>query len=283
MSFQLPSFLEDSFLNALRAEMKAPLSESFRVVSPVRLIELPEIERKLLGEGVDVGFDEVQVLEDDTLAYKGYRVLVYIRDVASHSNRQSLPRFHFAHCNTLAEMREKNRWGRYVVANREDGRFLVNLIDRGELGQLLELNVCQNCLAKISWRGFTYKLAESARVATVKQFRLTDFFEQYPRDLLLDRPEHTSDSAPLNDYPENWGDISEEKKRRAAYRCAKCGLTLSLRESRYLHVHHRNGLKHDCSDSNLAVLCVRCHADEPLHGHMKTLPDYEEFVRRFGA
>jgi hypothetical protein len=30
-------------------------------------------------------------------------------------------------------------------------------------------------------------------------------------------------------------------------------------------------------------LCLGCHASEPLHAHMKRLPDYLEFVRRFGV
>jgi hypothetical protein len=27
------------------------------------------------------------------------------------------------------------------------------------------------------------------------------------------------------------------------------------------------------------VLCIRHHAEQPMHGHMKRLPDYQEFLR----
>jgi hypothetical protein len=30
-------------------------------------------------------------------------------------------------------------------------------------------------------------------------------------------------------------------------------------------------------------LCLGCHAKEPLHAHMKRLPEYRDFVRRFGV
>jgi len=48
--------------------------------------------------------------------------------------------------------------------------------------------------------------------------------------------------------------------------------------SKYLHVHHRNGQKNDNRDSNLAVMCVACHAEQPMRGHMKFTPDYKAFI-----
>ncbi|GAN30968.1 hypothetical protein [Legionella pneumophila] len=31
--------------------------------------------------------------------------------------------------------------------------------------------------------------------------------------------------------------------------------------------------------AHLKVLCVKCHADEPNHGHMKHGRDYKQFLR----
>ncbi|KKL41208.1 hypothetical protein [Burkholderia contaminans] len=67
MSFQLPNFLNWSLLNALRQEMGAPLAASFVPDHKFRDIELPVLER-LQNNGVDVQFDEVEVLSDGTLA-----------------------------------------------------------------------------------------------------------------------------------------------------------------------------------------------------------------------
>ena len=49
--------------------------------------------------------------------------------------------------------------------------------------------------------------------------------------------------------------------------------------SRYLHVHHKNGQKNECEEINLEALCIRCHAEEAMHSHMKSHPDYQEYAR----
>lgn len=279
MTFKLPDFRHDGYLNSLRTQMGAPLSASFEEDIDVKPIQLPDIQRRLREEGVDVDPDEVRVLADGTLAFGDNRVIVYIRDVSSNGDRQSMPRYHLSHCDTLRTMRANNRWRRYVVANRDDGLFQVNVIDGAATrSQMAKLVVCQNCLVQVGWQGFSYALAAAHRAAFVSRFRLPDFFAHYPRDLFIEKPEQTSDSAPLNTYPANWPDVSEARKRSAGYRCEGCGTVLNLRGSRFLHVHHRNGEKHDCRESNLAVLCIRCHADQPLHSHMRSLPDYIEYA-----
>jgi hypothetical protein len=283
MSFSLPSFLNDDFLNSLRTQMGARLSDNFKAEEPVRVIELPEVRRQLLGDGVDVDPNEVTVLPDGTFAYRNLRVLVYIRDVASYGDRQSQPRYHLYNCATLEKMRAANRWRRYVVANRDDGLFQVNIIDGNvPKAKSLRLDVCQNCLAALAWNGFSFALAPADRSRRVSGFALPEFFQRFPRDLHLTTPDQSSDTADINTYPHNWHEISEERKRLSGYRCAECSLQLTLRQSRFLHVHHLNGQKHDCSADNLQVLCVRCHANEPLHGHLKGSPDYREFVALFG-
>jgi hypothetical protein len=44
-------------------------------------------------------------------------------------------------------------------------------------------------------------------------------------------------------------------------------------------VHHINGLKSDDSPENLRVLCIGCHAEQPSHGHMRSMPDYRSYRR----
>lgn len=280
MSWKLPNFLHDGFFNALRHNMGAPLTDSFKVARIFVPIELPIAER-LQGEGIDVRFDEITVLQDGTLGYKGHRVLLYIRDVHNYGERgRGLPKFHVSFCSTLDTMKRDKRFGRYVVANRQDGFFLVNIMGQGQpKGEPLPLDVCQQCLANLGWKGFTYSLEREDRQASVKQFKLAEFFEHYPRDLIYERPAYTSDTAPLNEYAENWGDISEAAKTAAKFTCRSCQIRLTDSHRRYLHVHHINGLKHDNSPDNLEVLCIACHAEEPQHGHMKSSPDYIQFMQ----
>jgi 5-methylcytosine-specific restriction endonuclease McrA len=92
---------------------------------------------------------------------------------------------------------------------------------------------------------------------------------------------HSSDTAPLNVYSQDWNEISERTKRQRGYRCAKCNTVLGQSDSKFLHVHHRNGQKHDNRESNLEVLCIGCHAEEPMHGHMRALREYQEYIEQY--
>ncbi|MBN9521211.1 HNH endonuclease [bacterium] len=70
------------------------------------------------------------------------------------------------------------------------------------------------------------------------------------------------------EYPENWGEISAEVKRRANYTCQDCGV-----RPPYLHAHHIRSLsKGGTNDlSNLKAVCEDCHSK--YHPHMRPLPD----------
>ena len=279
---KLIDFLVHGQLNSLRHNMGATLASNFTSGNRYVAIDLPLVAR-LREDGIDVNFDEIEVLRDGTLSYKGFRVLIYIRDVANYGERQSLPKYHLAYCRTLETMRQNNRWGRYVVANREDGMFSINIVAVNSSPRVDKLDVCQNCLTKIKWRGFDFSLTQARRGSLVKSFDLKEFFVKFPRDLVSVTPEHSSDSAPLNDYPANWSSISDQFKVRAQFTCAKCRQRLGRSDSRFLHVHHKNGLKNDCSDRNLEVVCIRCHASEPMHSHIRSTPDYRTFISRFGS
>jgi hypothetical protein len=280
MTFKLPDFLTWSTFNGLRNKMGAPLIERFGAQHVVTEIDLPVIDR-LQGAGIDVTAEQIQVLNDGTLAYKGYRVLVYIRDVPSIGNRGSMPKYHFAHCRTLETMYRNQRSERYVVAISDSGFFHVNVMDSGIKSEPVRLDVCQNCLAHIRWKGFDMQMARPSRLSIVSQFRLPEFFDKYPKDLFAVTPKHSWDTAPINTYTPDWLEVSAKTRSQRGNTCEKCSIILAGVASKYLHVHHRNGQKHDNKDANLAVLCIACHADEPLHGHMKGLPDYREFTGRY--
>lgn len=274
---KLPDFFSWATLNALRHQMAAPMAPSYlpeRVINP---IELPIITA-LREKGVDVAFSDIQIQTDSTLSYQGHRVLLYIRDIASYGGRQELPKFHLTFCGTLESMHRKQRFARYVVANRDDGNFQVNLVDAAVESKVVKLNVCQLCLAKIGWKAFRFELSKETRLERVAQFELKEYFRKFSKDLNVVRPRHNSNTAPLNVYSDDWADIALGIKKTRGYRCIRCTASCTGARAKYLHLHHRNGLKHDNAEDNLELLCIRCHANEPFHAHMKNLPEYLEYM-----
>ena len=244
-------------------------------------IKLPPVEEILREKGIDVDKGEIQTQPDGTLSYQGYRVILYIRDVFNHGHQETLPKYHLAECKTLQDMFRNNRQNRYVVANRDDGHFFVNHDRNGMRPTLKKLDVCQNCLSALNWNNFNTTAFGAGRRQMVQQFQLTDFFRKYPKDLIAARPGHTADTAPLNQYPENWQRISRVAKEMQNHQCQGCRISLSGTNARFLHLHHINGQRNDNRPANLEVLCVQCHAEQPQHSHMQRRPDYQEFLRRF--
>lgn len=278
---KLPDFTDHPGLNALRRQMGADAAGCFELSYRPSLLSEEELNQ-LAGGGIDVYFDEITKLEDGTLGYKDSRVLVYIRDVPSYGGNFDLPRFHFAFCSTLEKMHANQRFERYVVANKEDGRFLIQKIVRQRATEKSweDLNVCQNCLNALRFDNFSYSLPKQKRAKIVSSFTVSRFFERYPKSLHLKTPTNDYVSAPTNDYPENFSEISKAVKKQRNFRCEKCGLEP---ESQFLHVHHVDGQKHENGQENLKVLCLGCHASMPFHGHMKRTRGFEEFQRKYRA
>lgn len=276
---KLPDFTDDPKLNALRRAMGASAPGGFSPTYRPSALTQEELDQ-LAGDGIEVLFDEITKLHDGTLGYKDRRVLVYIRDVPTYGGDFSLPRFHVAFCRTLDEMREAHRFERYVVATRDDGQFWIHKISNGRRrnGSWEKLNVCQNCLNALNFDGFSYSLDKKRRSLIVSQFEIAHFFEMYSKSLHLREPTHDYISAPINEYTDDFEQISRRVKTARGYKCENCGRSP---EVRYLHVHHINGQKNDNSDANLRVLCLGCHARMPHHGHMKGTPGFGEFQRKY--
>jgi hypothetical protein len=279
---KLPDFSIDAQLNSLRERLGAPL-RAYEGSRSSGALTIEEIEI-LAREGLEIPLGEVNVLEDGTLIYKNRRVVLYIRDVKQYRKAEveELPRFHIANCDKLQEMRANNRFERYVVATRDTGVFQINLkrynssaFEKSEK----TLRVCQLCLSKLNWEGFKQTGGDrSRRREFVADFRLTRFFEVYPQTLMAHEPRHDAHGAPLNDYGPEFRIVADRIKRQRGYKCDDCGADLS-KLRRFLHAHHRNGLQHDNSDKNIAILCVVDHAKQYNHGHVKHTSDYKEYVR----
>jgi len=276
---ELINFLEDRVLNSFRSAMRAPLSKyKMKIELPAPIFKSrpsSDFVAPIPTVGLDVELDEIGVYKDGTLTYKNKRVLVHIRDASHHT-----PRFHLVNCVTLLEMKSTGRFERYVVSESDDGYFYVRIDGKSLLRY--KLPVCQNCLDRLEWNGFGIEsLSSASRKLIVQNFSIKDFFAKYPISLHPIVPAHTVDTAPLNDYPENWTDIANKLKHQLGYHCQYCQLILGVQYKKFLHVHHLNGVKSDCRPENLMCLCISCHADQPLHQSIKQTPDYLEFKRLF--
>ena len=230
------------------------------------------IDEILVTTGVDTSLDEVDTADDGTLEYQGRRVAVYIRDQVKAYQPY---KFHVADCDTLQNMRQSGRSERYVVATRTDGKFIVNTFEEDRLiekGTEHRLFVCKNCLNRLNYKNYdTARYRE--RTPIYESFDLGEFFEVYPSQITRE-PMHTDATAPLNHYTEDWPQISIRHREQKDWRCERCGVDFGGQERRQsLHVHHINGIRYDNRGENLRVLCVNCHAEEPLHRHMRDRSD----------
>lgn len=282
---KLPDLTAFEPLNELRRLMGAELGE-FVPAKNSPTLTADEIDR-LARSGIEIPLDQVRVLPDGTLAYKNARVVLYIRDVNQYRRHaigdDNLPRYHISDCTKLQEMRANNRFDRYVVATREDGLFELNIraADSSRYrGQTHRLRVCQFCLGKIHWDGFEYKIPTVHKRKIVGEFTLSRFFERYKKTLVVFTPAYDASTAPLNEYTADFKFVADRIKQERGHRCDECSINLS-NSPRYLHAHHRNGIRSDNRDSNIGILCIGCHAKQPGHAHMKALPEYQEFVRQF--
>lgn len=71
-------------------------------------------------------------------------------------------------------------------------------------------------------------------------------------------------------YPRNWRSIAQGCKEQADWSCVRCGVRLAGPGVRHLlHAHHRDADPSNNARSNLAALCVVCHAEEPGAGHRR--------------
>lgn len=273
---KLPDFNLDLSYLALREGMGA--------TEVVALVE-PEWE-DWTGFGIDIGdISEVEAQPDGTLTYRGRRVLVYIRDQAVRGDNDELRpfRYHVAECRTLERMRKENRFGRYVVTTRTDGQFVVNLFRAGENKPfresfVREMGVCKNCLTALDWKSYT-KLRGGSKAECWQQFDPESFLQQYGSRVNA-LPTQTPESAPVNQYPDEWPEIARRVKERSHWTCDGCGVSLAEpRTRKWLHVHHRDGNKANSSPSNLQALCLDCHQKEFGHERLKFTPGYRDFIR----
>ena len=264
ISIKLPDFFKNSSLNRLKLQMgiEKHVYGNFGN-SPSRGKQI-----QLETTGVDIeDLSQLTPLNDHTLTFKGQRVILYIRDVSNWSDELKLPKFHVANCSTLQKMQAQGRRKRYVVSQNESNLFHLNLINGNRIQKSEQkLDVCRNCLEALQWNQYSKRMSYSEKNNCVNSFKVEDFFSKYPKSL-INKNSYSRKDSPINQYPDNWGSISNKYKESKRWVCEQCSVDLS-NNRHLLHTHHINGQKNDNSPSNLMALCVDCHANQYMHGHM---------------
>ena len=263
--------LEFPEFQSLKARMGAG-ETSWQLSSPA----LTEREKLIaeLEEGKEIPLEDVETSFGGLLSYKGEQIVLYIKDTRQdrftllHDIEKSR-RFHVFDCRTLDEMKGKGKFERYVVTTRKDGRFLVEATDSitGSVEEIeAPLAVCMNCLKELKWKGWI-SLKQSRDIW--ENFSLHDFFAEFAT-FFSSKPQYSDETAPRGGYAENWHQIATAMKQQRNWHCDKCSVNLSdPQNQRLLHGHHKNGVVSDNRPSNINVLCLLCHSEQPDHQWMK--------------
>lgn len=277
---KLINFYNSKQLNSLLEQMGAELKRietpnSWEGIDDSKLAELLKT-----GE-VEIELDEIKT-KDGVFEYKGRKVIVYIRDQYSKYYSRGY-RFHLTKCGTISKAFQNRRNSRYVVSLRTDGKFKINLLDDNIVVRkdLIEpLKVCKNCLEQINYK--EYKDHPYRKKQTIfEDFDLAEYFNQFKQSNLNTGHFRNANNAPLNVYNKNFDLKSKTLREQKSYICEECGIDLSKQEHRkFTHVHHRDVDKSNDNLSNLEVLCIECHSNQPGHERLKSNPDYRDFTVR---
>lgn len=279
---KLPNFIHNNLFKKIRKNMNIDDEYIVDINSKIdfRKLELDSAKFEQIehGTGLDISLEDLDIGEDNTIVYKGYKdknVILYIRDQYSYKSQY---KYHVSWCKTLREMRNNNKFNRYVISRRNDGTFHVNMMDPMshkviEENIIRELGICKNCLSEINYKGYNEYGVNKKNIYDT--FSIQEFLEKYD-SRFNQLPKHTDITSPINQYPSNWRELSINYREYKNWTCEKCGLNCKNDKS-YLDVHHIDSNKSNNSFSNLKALCKKCHGNEFGHGHYKALIESRKY------
>ena len=231
-----------------------------------------KMEATLRTRAIPASGDQIEVSPEGLLEYRGRRVSAYIRDQRFGFDPRtggSNYRYHLTHCSTLQQMRDYGREGRYLVSRRTDGKFLVqDLSGSRPRERTFPLRLCQNCQGKLRSLGI-YR----------RPFSLKTFFRDHDTRI-PDSIRKTEFYEEIQTYQPDQAELSARYRKSVKYCCQRCQVRAGAAQKELLHLHHRDGNPANNDATNLAVLCVYCHAHQPMHGHMTNNPQMQRSIQR---
>ena len=222
------------------------------------------------------------ILKHTSGVFEGFTLHIYhpraSKEILSKNPAEG-PKFHVWKCRTLKSMEEKGRYDRYVkseIHEIKDGLFLVepsigfwSAFWRKKRGEkiLARLHPCKNCLQESDYENYRNS-ARKEQERIIKDFDVEYFFNLYKDiHLKLKKPKFTKENFPQGNYPENWNEISKQKREENDWKCSCCNV--SCKESKnLLHTHHIDGNPGHIDGKNLKVICKLCHKSQPFHSTM---------------
>ena len=224
-------------------------------------------------EGLDTDLSDVYTSEYGelyTILSNGEirKNIIHICNPREYKGKYTLPKFHIFDCQKITEMKNNNRKHRYKKASNPEGDFIVYTPNESQVS----LNICGFCLRQYNSIYAHYK--------TVDDFNIREYLQEPMKHSNPSMEVDIDITTIPDDYIDNWDNISYKRKQYYNWRCQECHIDLSdKRVRRFLHTHHMDANRSNNSYENLKVVCIECHSNEFQHTHMKSSPDYHEFLR----
>lgn len=221
-------------------------------------------------KGMDVGINEfkdgsLQFEDTGGISYTdedGHKHVGFLYKRAYCLTEYGKPRKHYCKCETITSFIGQGTFQKEYRFAETDKVMVIDKDDNRKDKEVDNMPFCKNCLRRMrELRGAHVspqdieaefrELSEKARQAATGPRREGD------------------DEVDIFGYPRNWQEVSKEFREKKNFTCEKCGYHAeSYYQQQFIHVHHRNGDKTNCRDSNLQCLCIRCHASvDDVHRH----------------
>jgi len=260
------TFSADPLQNLARKMGGPERAFSLNVAPPDPLIS---IVNRFNEGGAEIELKDVENV-GGLLSSHGAQIILYIPDqgqnidqVLEHGHEGK--RVHVADCQTLEQMRKRNRFQRYRALVNTSGDFEVfgySKVTFQSLEGTARLRVCINCLKHLNYRGYVSGPAWQKEI--LADFDLKNFFAHYS-SLFRYLPKSFIENK--GHYAENWKEVSARYRASKNFVCESCGVDLDQHKA-LLHTHHIDGNKRNNSEANFQALCADCHRKQPLHDHM---------------
>ena len=236
------------------------------------------IEIKLDGERIQSLFHPSELLIKDNRP-----VFAYIRDNyfagflgnLSSDNPWGRSRIHFTVCQTLQQMKNKGRWDRYRITNRDDDLYYI---DTGKGEKEARLYPCKHCLNKVAYQCFNRHLSRGQQNKIVESFNAKEaldlLWQQF--DIFKEQASSLASAGMPAGYAPNQAGISRAYRASKGYICEKCGV--NLKHAQHCADTHHIGDKNNNRYKNLQCLCKLCHARE--HPHYRPSEECRQIIER---